>query len=263
MITKKLKHNYEICRYWTTFMRQIQTSLAADYFYYKTGFLPLEKVIDVVNKFTDYYHLDLPNYERSRMHKADISTTVIHFFYSGQDEVFFILLARPGVNGKKDGLFFEREKYADARNKKNRIKFNCYEALQIQKQAIPGTPLKADLSWTWALTKTEIIRVKTEFSLVSRHGNALKIKQLCYGLRHLIGFHGVRNQYYDLRTHFEKEYIRTNKKPLRDIYYLPDKIGYVKRKNEDIQYYLNDILLKNKYAKTIDIRPTPANVPSI
>jgi len=223
-------------------MQKIQMSLSADYVYYKTGFIAQNKIVEVVNKFTDYYKLDLPNYEKSKIHKANLSTCVIHFFAPGDGSVFFILMARSGMDGAKTGLFFEREKYADANLKRNRITFHCYEALQIQKQEMPGTPVKADLSWTWQLTKTELTRLKHEFSVYSRHGNMLKVKQLCYGLRHLIGFHGVRRQYFELRTHFEKEYVRTNKKPLRDLCYLPEKIGYVKRQSEDNPHTLNDII---------------------
>lgn len=242
MITKKLINNYPVCKYWTTFLQKIQMSLSVDYVYYKTGFIPQNKLIEVVNKFTDYYKIDLPNYEKSKLTKANFSTTICHFFAPGDGSLFFILMGRPGQDGSKNGLFFEREKYADAMVKRNRITFHCYEALQIQKQEIVGTPVKADLSWTWQLTKDEITRLKDEFSLANRHKNMLKVKQLCYGLRHMIGFHGVRRQYFDLRTHFEKEYIRTNKKPLRDTCYLPEKIGYVKRQSEVEEYSINHML---------------------
>lgn len=153
MKTKQLSENYAICCYWTTFLLKIQSSLAADYYYYKTGLIKLDKVIEVVNKLTDYYKLNLPNYEKSRLYKADIPTAVIHFFYAKNDEVFFIIMARYGINGSANSLFFEHEKYADARNKKNRIRFNCYEAVLLQKQAIEDTPVEATLSWTWQLTK--------------------------------------------------------------------------------------------------------------
>ena len=242
MITKKLISDYPICRYWTTFMQKIQMSLASDYVYYKTGFIPQDKLISVVNKLTDYYKLDLPNYERSKLHQANIATTVVHFFCPDDNTIMFILMGRAGANGSMGGLFFEREKYADSRVKANRIKFHCYEALQIQKQEIPDTPIKADLSWTWQLTKAEILRLKHDFSIANRHGNLLKIKQLCYGLRHIIGFHGVRRQYFELRTHYEKEFIRINKKPLSDICFLPEKIGFVKRRSEDNPQTLNDII---------------------
>lgn len=254
MKTKQLIEDFEVCCFWTTFLQKIQSSLATEYVYYKTGTVKISKITSVINKLTDYYKLHLPNYEKSRLYNSNIPTAVIHFFYSKTDEVFFIIMSRYGINGSADSLFFEREKYADARIKKNRIKFHCYEAVQIQKQAIENTPIKADLSWTWQLTREELRRLKEEFARVNRHGNMLIVKQLCYGLRRLIGFHGIRQQYYELRTFFEKEFVRINKKPLRDICYLPEKLNYVKKVSEDEKWCLSRVI---KHFSTL---PVPENL---
>jgi len=117
--------------YWTTYLQGIQKALSNEYYYYKTGTIPAEKLDDVLVKLNDYYRLDDTPKERFNRFKSGLSVVVIHLLKVA-DTYYFILMAR--ANESKSGLFFEREKYADASDKKHRISFNdCYEFVRVNK----------------------------------------------------------------------------------------------------------------------------------
>ena len=69
----------------------------------------------------------------------------------------------------------------------------------------------------------------------------MEIKQICYGLHHLIGFHPVRAAYLELKEKITKrfdEFSRSEFEPKYDrldkIYKLPKKIGCVRFKEATV-----------------------------
>ena len=227
----------KIHMYWTAFLQEIQRSLSHEYYYYKTGEIPYSKLIEVLTKLNDYYRLDETPGERFNRYKAGFSVVVMHMLYM-KDSIKFVLMCR--ANETKTGLFFEREKYADARVKKNRITLNnCYELARVNKTVYnPTTKVKKTDNevWTADLTDTEKERIYTIFNTALLKRDYKQLKQVCYGLHHLIGFAGVRETYQELKYKLEKRFTKfmqsqswSKYKVLSDLYKLPVKIGYIKR----------------------------------
>lgn len=237
MNTKKAVLQLKIFLYWTAFLQEIQRSLSHEYYYYKTGEIPYSKLVVVLTKLNDYYRLSETPGERFARYKEGFSVVVIHMLYM-DDCIKFVLMCR--ANDSKTGLFFERESYADARNKKNRIKLNnCYELVRVNKTVYnPTTKLKKIENdvWTADLTDAEKERIYTTFNTALLKRDYKQVKQVCYGLHHLIGFAGVRESYQNLKYKLEKRFTKfmqsqswSQYKVLSDIYKLPIKIGYIKR----------------------------------
>lgn len=227
----------EIHRYWTAFLQSIQQSLGNEYYYYKTGEIPYHKLNTVLTKLNDYYRLCETPGERFNRYKLGFSVVVIHMLQM-KTGVKFVLLCR--ANPAKTGLFFEREKYADARLKKNRITLNnCYELVRINKTVYnPATQVKKSENevWTVDLTAAEQTRIYDIFNSALLKRDYKQLKQVCYGLHHLIGFAGVRVSYQELKLKLEKRFTKFMQsqgipryKVLSDMYKLPAKIGYIKR----------------------------------
>lgn len=237
MNTKKTVLQLGIHLYWTAFLQEIQRSLSHEYYYYKTGEIQYSKLINVLTKLNDYYRLSETPGERFARYKEGFSVVVIHMLYM-DDCIKFVLMCR--ANDSKTGLFFERESYADARNKKNRITLNdCYELVRINKTVYnPTTKIKKIENdvWTADLTGAEKERIYTTFNTALLKRDYKQVKQVCYGLHHLIGFAGVRESYQELKSKLEKRFTKfmhsqnwSQYKVLSDLYKLPLKIGYIKR----------------------------------
>ena len=251
--------------YWTTYFQAIQKALSNDYYYYKTGMVPTEKLDEVLIKLNDYYRLDETPKERFNRFKSGFSVVVIHLLKVA-DTYYFILMAR--ANESKSGLFFEREKYADARDKKHRISFNdCYEFVRVNKSGYEfeknkkkeklenpenigknDTPRDAqnvvvsakNEVWTIRISDKEQNRIITNFNDALKKNNFQIIKQICYGMCHWIGFAGVREDYVVLKNKLQKRFamyyasfpqVDKSKYPykiLDDVYKMPSKINSVR-----------------------------------
>ncbi len=267
---KKLKIMIPHHEYWTTYLRTIQKALSNEYYYYKTGTIAAEKLDDVLIKLNDYYRLDETPKERFIRFKSGFSVVVIHLLKVA-DTYHFILMARS--NESKTGLFFEREKYADATDKKHRISFNeCYEFVRINRSGYEfEKKLKKDKSentekienkdseikiqniivssknevWTVKISEKEQNRILQNFNDALRKNNFQIIKQICYGMCHWIGFAGVREDYVVLKNKLQKRFAmyyasfpktNTTKYPykiLDDLYEMPPKINSIRFSNKN------------------------------
>lgn len=235
--SKKKIEQFQVHMYWTTYLQAIQKSLSDEYFFYKTGELSWNKIINVLTKFDDYYRLSLNSVERFERFKAGYSTVVLHLLRT-DNGVKFALMCR--ANETKTGIFFEREQYADARNNKTRLHLNnCYELIRINKETYDTTTSTTKIKngvWTIGLTLHEQQRIYDNFNTALLKRDYKLIKQICYGLHHLIGFAGVREVYPEIKLKLEKRFAKFMKsqkwsqyKVLSDLYKLPLKIGYVKK----------------------------------
>ena len=251
--------------YWTTYLQGIQKALSNEYYYYKTGTIPAEKLDDVLVKLNDYYRLDDTPKERFNRFKSGLSVVVIHLLKVA-DTYYFILMAR--ANESKSGLFFEREKYADASDKKHRISFNdCYEFVRVNKSGYEFEKKeKKDKSekienkdskdnkkklqkifvagknevWTIKISDKEQNRIVKNFNDALKKNNFQIIKQICYGMCHWIGFSGVREDYVVLKNKLQKRFAmyyasfprvdkpRYQYKILDDVYKMPPRINNVR-----------------------------------
>ena len=89
--------------------------------------------------------------------------------------------------------------------------------------------------WTVDLTTKEKLAIIDRFNKALIKRNYMEIKQICYGLHHLIGFHPVRVTYLELKEKITKrfdEFSRSEFEPkynhLDKVYKLPKKIGSVR-----------------------------------
>ena len=251
--------------YWTTYLQSIQKALSNEYYYYKTGTIPAEKLDDVLVKLNDYYRLDDTPKERFNRFKSGLSVVVIYLLKVA-DTYYFILMAR--ANESKSGLFFEREKYADASDKKHRISFNdCYEFVRVNKsgyefekkenkdksEKIENKDSKDNKKkiqkifvsgknevWTIKISNKEQNRIVKNFNDALKKNNFQIIKQICYGMCHWIGFSGVREDYVVLKNKLQKRFAmyyasfprvdkpRYQYKILDDVYKMPPRINNVR-----------------------------------
>ena len=126
-------NNLPVHQFWSTYLLSIQKSLTQEYFYYVSGIIKSkDKVTTILQKFDDYYRITESKDDRYRRYKNGYSVSIIHLLEIG-DNLAFIIMTR--LNTIK-GLFFEREKYADARDKNHRININqCYEFVRINKES--------------------------------------------------------------------------------------------------------------------------------
>ena len=162
---KKLKIMIPHHEYWTTYLRAIQKALSNEYYYYKTGTIAAEKLDDVLIKLNDYYRLDETPKERFNRFKSGFSVVVIHLLKVA-DTYHFILMARS--NESKTGLFFEREKYADATDKKHRISFNeCYEFVRINKSGYEFEKKQKKYESDSLKNKTEYFKKQSELEKIT------------------------------------------------------------------------------------------------
>lgn len=222
--------------YWTSFLFAIQKSLTQEYYYYVSGIIKnKDKISGILKKFDDYYKICESKDDRYRRFKGGYSVSIIHLLKIG-DNLAFIIMTR--MNNIK-GLFFERENFADARDKMHRININeCYEFIRVNKETYDITideAVRTNEVWTVDLTEKEKINIYEKFNIALLKRDYMIIKQICYGLNRLIGFSAVRNSYIKLKDKIDKRFIEFHRsqfepkyRMLDDLYKLPKKIGYVK-----------------------------------
>ena len=237
--------------FWTSFLLTIQKSLTQEYYYYVSGIIKNKtKVKSILQKLDDYYRITDSKDDRYRRYKEGYSVSIIHLLQMG-DTLAFIVMTR--INTIK-GLFFEREKYADARDKKHRISINqCYEFVRVNKESYNSKTNTKSITnevWTVDLTDKEKQTIIENFNNALIKRNYMKIRQICYGLHRLIGFSAIRNTYIELKNKidarfnkFQHSQDKIQYKSLDEIYKLPKKINYIKFMDIDcinIKLFINN-----------------------
>ena len=243
----------EVCKNLTGFLRSIQFALASGYRYYITGQIPYSKVISVMNKFDEMYRICESSIDRTRRHKLDQAVVTIKLFFpkggSRENDIFhYILLAKPGTNNTKrsmDHIFFYREKYSDAHNKKQLIVVEHYVFSRINKEAYEavlasGKEIKSASQegvWTCILSDEYIKNTKDKFNSTLLNRDWFAAHRIMCSQTKLIPFHGVRHDYLKLRKYFYKTYIEfiktsndpsVQKKQSKEIFQMPEKLMVMK-----------------------------------
>ena len=226
----------EVHQYWTSYFQAIQKSLGQEYYYFVSGIIKnKEKIHGILHKFDEYYRVADNKHQRYLRYKDGYSVSIIHLLKMGDNIAFIVMTRQNNIKG----LFFEREKYGDARDKNHRINLNeCYEFIRINKEVFdPITKVlkRTNEVWTVDLTEKEKLAIVDRFNKALIKRNYMEIKQICYGLHHLIGFHPVRATYLELKEIITKrfdEFSRSEFEPkyhsLDKVYKLPKKIGCVR-----------------------------------
>ena len=246
---------FEVYTKLTDYIGAIQRSLSANYFYYTTGKLPVLKLYGFIEKLDPIYYLSEVSIARTRRKELNQVTIVLHIFSAGTDEVNFILMAREGCDGSKKHLFFEREKYKDARSKTQRVSIWHYEFLRINKEAYTFSKLNPILGqnetakvkavqgvWTLQLTQEYKAALKDDFRKALLRRNIAQMKSKAESITKLIGWHKVRMDYKFLKSNFEKSVVGMRlsdpKYPIKqliDIVKLPSELRYHRNQNTVIK----------------------------
>lgn len=255
---------FELYTTLTGYLKSIQRLLDSGYIYYKTGVVSIEKIQNFINKLDPIYQLSENSVDKTRRFNLNQPTVSIKFFTAGNNEIFFILMGREGINGSKSHIFFEREKYQLATDKNHRINVGHYEFIRINKEDYLFDDTKNNKKiyvkkvndvWTLQLTNEYKLLIKAEFKQFLLERNWFKVSQICFGITKLIPFHKVRKDYYLLKLSLEKSFAGFRKsdknikfKILNDIYQMPEKLPYLRAVNSN---KINLIDLVNQKSKLV------------
>lgn len=187
------------------FLRSIQTQVKYGYTYYVTGALMPSKLITLINKLDKIYDIGESSNDRYRRFKLNLPTVqMIIFFPVGANEVYFILLARPGCKGSMNHIFFSAEKYKDLTLKKESFTVNHYVLKRVNKEQysfydnggvekiIPG---KNEV-WTYDLTEKYIKEVLENIRIGLIRRDHKTVSQILRSFENVIPFHKVRATYH-------------------------------------------------------------------
>lgn len=264
----------EVCKNLTGFLRSIQFALASGYRYYVTGQIPYNKVISVMNKFDEMYRICESSIDRTRRYKLDQAVVTIKLFFpkdgSKDNDVFhYILLAKSGINKSKksmDHIFFYREKYSDAHDKKQAIIVDHYQFSRINKEAYEATlssgkqikSASQEGVWTCTLSEKYLKNTKNDFNTALLNRDWFAAHRIMNSQTRLIPFHGVRHDYLHIRKYFYKKYnefIKTSNDPIvkrkqsREIHQISEKLMVMKGITI-FKIQLSELLSKKTLKKT-------------
>lgn len=237
---------YEIYLSIADYISAIRRLLSSEYFYYIAGKISVEKIQQFIEKIDQLYQLSETSLDKTRRYKLDQPTVELRCFnYKGSPEVFYIIMARHGCNGSDKHLFFEREKFKDARKKGQRISINHYEFLRVNKEQYEFTAMDNDGKhvtiqsdskqsvWTLQLTEKYKSDLKEDFRLALLKRNTKQAKAIAEIITRLIGWHKVRHDYKSLLSYFNNNVVRMRLsdpkypiKQLSDIVKIPTELRY-------------------------------------
>lgn len=194
------------------YLQEIIRALNSEYFYYVQGKISREKIQALAKKFDDLYKINLTPKERFNRFNNDKFDSTKFLVYQGKEnnqEIFYyILMTRKNHEQSYKGIFFEREKYFDAREKKQRIIFNDkYEIRKVNKEKYTYNdkivPAMNEV-WTVGISEKEKNRLLDKFNKALMTNDSYNINQVFYALNNLIGFAEVRKDYLAIKRYIEQ-----------------------------------------------------------
>lgn len=232
------------------FMRSIQLSATKGYTYYFENFFHIDKLKSVIDRLDEDYHIsDTPKMRSRRNREYNRAITIGHFFYPGGDTIYFILMSKPSPTGIKHNNFFDKLKYKDLSNPKQRFVINHYELSRTNqtKQFISDEKLITDTVnevWSYGLSPKYQIDTIKQFHNYIKDGNWAKVGYIFHELNTMLPFSKVRIDYQSLRKKLLKilnSYLKSSNLNHNEI--------WTKIKNQPLQKldYFTGITI-NKYA---------------
>jgi len=250
--------NYEKLDIYLTlydFFNAIIRLLAADYYYYTIGTVDSQKLQNVINKFDEYYHVCESTTEARRRNDAGLPATQLRLYYpkNGKNVYWILITKMPPNTDKKSGLFFEREKYKDARVAGQYLSIRHYIFRRINKTKFEftdkdsGEIIKSEAKngvWSVGLTREYKAEIKAKFKAALLKRNKLEIKREAEKIKSLIGWNLVRKDYKQLVLELRKMTVQMRKsdpkypiKTLDDVVDLPATLYYIRfKKGYKINY---------------------------
>lgn len=195
----------------TAFMKEVQKQVQLGYNYYFENKFEYTKLVNVLGRLDEDYHVCESSDDRYHRQQENKVSIQLLMFYPGVDEVYFVLLARPGVNGSMNHNFFKTLKPRDATLGHQRFTLNQYVLIRVNTESykinngkditVPAVQGK----WSYGLQRHHIELIKTEFIKHLKANDTFHLNQLYQNLTKLIPFAKVRTNYVNLRIFMSNE----------------------------------------------------------
>jgi hypothetical protein len=199
----------------TVWMQRVIDALRSGPPLYVMGRVPLEKVPNLLHKFSTRYVLNANRMKDCRARKLGKDVARWIGYERSPGEVHWILFYWPG----KDNVFAEEKWQQTA---KDRIEHSGYEVVRLTR---PGAKAPA---WTWRYTRDQYQSLRDEIIRAIRTRQDALLEQRIYSLVRTPGFAGARAQVKALWKLVRDEWKRSRKKTEKPPA-IPPTIGYVRR----------------------------------
>lgn len=193
------------------FAKAVMKQVSDGYNYYFESKFEYYKLENVLGRLDHDYNICENTNDRVRRHKLNQVTISCKLFYSGGDMVYFVLLAKPGINGSMNHNFFKTLKPKDALLTNQRFTLNQYVLSRRNNQSYnfnKGKEINVPAAlgqWSYGLQKKHIESIKSDFLKYLKANDTYHLNQLYNSMAKLIAFGQVRSDYSNLRIFMAKE----------------------------------------------------------
>ncbi len=191
-------------------MQQLQDAAGHGFAHWQFGLVTNHKMRMLRQLFNELYGTDESKFSRYRRKKAGRAAALLIEYPAGDKTSFFLL----ATDGK--GLIHEREKLADATQKKSRIELTGYELVHD------------GLTWSWRMTGQTYQSWKDRITRAISMNNDLELRRAIHTLFRTPGFRLCRKQVGYLSVFYRETWRRLRAKtdPMPP---LPTFLAYVRR----------------------------------
>lgn len=194
------------------FSKAIMKQVSDGWVYYFENSFEYSKLENVLGRLDHDYNICESSNDRVRRHKLNQVTISCKLFYPGGELIYFFLLARPGINGSMNHVFFKTLKPKSAVLPSQRIKINQYVLLRQNNKNYSFNKNGENIEvaaiqeqWTYGIDNDYIKMIKDDFKKYLKAADIHKLNQIYTSLTKSIAFKRVRKDYYDLRKFMANE----------------------------------------------------------
>ena len=178
-------------------MQRILNYVSRGYVFYTSSSVLKAKWHGFATKMVKLYEVDRTTQQRYRAKAKNNSNVVLVAFSSKKDtHVHFVLLA---TAGNENDAIFVCEKMQDVTNKQTRLIVTGYELLKLSRKGSEQARL------TWRMTRETMEDWKSRIKGAVRSKSRDAIAQCIWSLERIAGFHGARQQAFELSRLLENE----------------------------------------------------------
>jgi hypothetical protein len=191
-------------------MQQLADAVGHGFTWWQFGLVTSHKMRMLRQLFAELYGTDESKFTRYRRRKAGRAAAMLVEYPAGDKTAFFLL----ATDGK--GLIHEREKLADATEKKSRIQLTGYELVHD------------GVTWSWRMSSKTYQNWKDRLTRAISMNNDLELRRAIHTLFRTPGFRLCRKQVGYLSVFYRETWKRLRAKtdPLPP---LPTFLAYVRR----------------------------------
>lgn len=178
----------------TDAMQAILNFVSKGYVFYTSSSVAKNKWHGFASKMVKLYDVDRTTQQRYRAKAKAQSNAVLVAFTSRKDtHVHFVLLATAG-----QGAIFTCENMLNAENKRTRLTLTGYELLKLARKG-------SEPRLTWRMSKESMEDWQSRIKAAVRSKSRDAIAQCIWSLERTPGFHGARQQAFELSCLLENE----------------------------------------------------------